>query len=40
MGQSLKNIKKKFKSALEGNKKDDIIEVWLSLRGNALQTNP
>ena len=32
--------KKKLKNALEDNKKEDIIEVLLSLRVNALQTNP
>ena len=32
--------KKKLKSAIESNKKEDIIEVLLSLRVNALQTNP
>ena len=39
-GAIIEEHKKKFKSALEGNKKDDIIEVLLSLRVNALQTNP
>ena len=39
-GAIIEEHKKKFKSALETNKKDDIIEVLLSLRVNALQTNP
>ena len=32
--------KKKLKISIEKNKKEDIIEVLLSLRVNALQTNP
>ena len=39
-GAIIEEHKKKFKSALETNNKQDIIEVLLSLRVNALQTNP
>ena len=39
-GAIIEEHKKKFKSALESNNKHDIIEVLLSLRVNALQTNP
>ena len=39
-GAIIEEHKKKFKSALESKNKHDIIEVLLSLRVNALQTNP
>ena len=39
-GAIIEEHKKKLKTALETNKKEDIIEVLLSLRVNALQTNP
>ena len=39
-GAIIEEHKKKFKAAIEANKKEDIIEVLLSLRVNALQTNP
>lgn len=39
-GAIIEEHKKKLKAALETNKKEDIIEVLLSLRVNALQTNP
>ena len=39
-GAIIEEHKKKLKTALEANKKEDIIEVLLSLRVNALQTNP
>ena len=39
-GAIIEEHKKKLKSAIEANKKEDIIEVLLSLRVNALQTNP
>jgi hypothetical protein len=39
-GAIIDEHKKKLKSAFEINKKEDIIEVLLSLRVNALQTNP
>ena len=39
-GAIIEEHKKKFKAALDSNNKQDIIEVLLSLRVNALQTNP
>ena len=39
-GAIIEEHKKKLKSAIETNKKEDIVEVLLSLRVNALQTNP
>jgi hypothetical protein len=39
-GAIVEEHKKKFKAALDSNNKQDIIEVLLSLRVNALQTNP
>ena len=39
-GAIIDEHKKKLKNAFEINKKEDIIEVLLSLRVNALQTNP
>ena len=39
-GAIIEEHKKKFKAAIESNNKHDIIEVLLSLRVNALQTNP
>ena len=39
-GAIIEEHKKKLKNAIEINKKEDIIEVLLSLRVNALQTNP
>jgi hypothetical protein len=39
-GAIIEEHKKKFKTALDNNNKQDIIEVLLSLRVNALQTNP
>ena len=39
-GAIIEEHKKKFKLALESKNKHDIIEVLLSLRVNALQTNP
>ena len=39
-GAIIEEHKKKLKIALETNNKQDIIEVLLSLRVNALQTNP
>ena len=39
-GAIIEEHKKKLKNAIETNKKEDMIEVLLSLRVNALQTNP
>ena len=39
-GAIIEEHKKKFKAALDSNNKQDIIEILLSLRVNALQTNP
>ena len=39
-GTIIEEHKKKLKISIENNKKEDIIEVLLSLRVNALQTNP
>lgn len=39
-GAIIEEHKKKLKLSIENNKKEDIIEVLLSLRVNALQTNP
>ena len=39
-GAIIEEHKKKFKAALDSNNKQDIIEALLSLRVNALQTNP
>ena len=39
-GAIIEEHKKKLKESIENNKKEDIIEVLLSLRVNALQTNP
>ena len=39
-GAIVEEHKKKFKAALDSKNKQDIIEVLLSLRVNALQTNP